>query len=197
MCWSFFNANPGDGGMWKQVLATSVAYGLERKPNDSSALQQVGKVCRLSWARAARAEAHGCAGVSPMDFHLLQPSEAALLVGVSAETILALIKDGKLGALRDQDEWWIPLKCLTLYSGDELKVDAACALAELVKQQQATIQSIAADTDAVHRIDGAQFPPGSVGTCLKQALIMFRRAHGDTAADAGKEKKLRQRRGGA
>ncbi len=28
MQWSFFHADPKYGGMWKQVLATSVAYGL-------------------------------------------------------------------------------------------------------------------------------------------------------------------------
>jgi hypothetical protein len=28
MQWSFFHADPRYGGMWKQVLATSVAYGL-------------------------------------------------------------------------------------------------------------------------------------------------------------------------
>lgn len=28
MQWGFFHANPGYGAMWKQILATSVAYGL-------------------------------------------------------------------------------------------------------------------------------------------------------------------------
>lgn len=28
MQWSFFHADPGYGGLWKQILATSVAYGL-------------------------------------------------------------------------------------------------------------------------------------------------------------------------
>lgn len=28
MYWGFYNADPSHGGMWRQVLATSVAYGL-------------------------------------------------------------------------------------------------------------------------------------------------------------------------
>lgn len=110
-----------------------------------------------------------------MEFHLLLPSEAAALVGASTATILGLIESGRLGAFRDHGECWIPLQCLTLYSGDELRVDAACALAELVRKKD-DVRSIADNPHAVQRIEQTEFPQGSVGACLKQALRMFRRA---------------------
>ncbi len=28
MCWSFYNADPHAGAIWKQVLATSISYGI-------------------------------------------------------------------------------------------------------------------------------------------------------------------------
>ncbi|MFA6985967.1 MAG: helix-turn-helix domain-containing protein [Arenimonas sp.] len=111
-----------------------------------------------------------------MDFQLLRPSEAASLVDVSPGTIIGLIGSGKLGALRQQGEWWIPLQCLILFPGNELRVDAACALAELVKTEGPFLRSVADDPETAQRIEGADYPPGSVGTCLKQALCLVRRA---------------------
>lgn len=111
-----------------------------------------------------------------MDFQLLRPSEAASLVDVAPGTIIGLIGSGKLGALRQQGEWWIPLQCLILFPGDELRVDAACALAELVKTEAPFLRSVADDPEAAQRIEATDYPPGSVGTCLKQALRLVRRS---------------------
>ena len=111
-----------------------------------------------------------------MEFHLLLPDEAATLLGTSSTVISEAISAGKLGAFREDGEWWIPLQCLAMYPGDEFSVDAACALSDLVRQGAAFVRSFAEDPEAVARIERDEFPAGSVGACLKQALRMYRRA---------------------
>jgi excisionase family DNA binding protein len=111
-----------------------------------------------------------------MEYHLLLPGEAATLLGTSQDAIKDLITQGKLGAFRDGGEWWIPLQCLSGYGGDELQVDPACALAQLVQKDGAFFHTFADHPEAAERIEKAVFAPGSVGVCLQQALRMYRRA---------------------
>lgn len=51
MHWSMYNADPQAGAIWKQVLATSVAYGL------FLGLMTVAIVVRWRWLRARKADA--------------------------------------------------------------------------------------------------------------------------------------------
>ena len=51
MHWSMVNADPSHGPMWKQVLATSVAYGL------FLAVMVVALVVRWRWLRRSRTDA--------------------------------------------------------------------------------------------------------------------------------------------
>src|SRR4249919_289202 len=110
-----------------------------------------------------------------MEFHLLLPGEAATLLGTSQVVISELISAGKLGAFRDAGEWWIPLQCLAMYTGDEFSVDAACALSDLVRKGGAFVRAFADQPEAVERIEQGDFPAGSVGACLQQAMRMYRR----------------------
>jgi len=111
-----------------------------------------------------------------MEYHLLLPGEAATLLGTSAETVRGLIDAGKLGAFRDQSEWLIPLQCLSSYEGSELEVDAARALGSLLDKDSAFARTVANDPEAADIIEHTEHAPGSVGACLKQALVMVRRA---------------------
>ena len=111
-----------------------------------------------------------------MDFHLLLPGEAASLLGVSVDRITELIEAGQLGAFRDAEHWWIPLQCLALYAGDDFKVDAACALAELIGQGDGLVRTFDQHPEAAERIQNSNFEAGSVGACIKQALLMYRRS---------------------
>jgi hypothetical protein len=112
----------------------------------------------------------------PMEYHLLLPGEAATLLGTSPDAIRSLIAEGKLGAFRDDDEWWIPLQCLSTYTGSELEIDAACALAGLLRKDGPFARTFVEHPEAAAVIERADHAPGSVGACLKQALVMFRRA---------------------
>lgn len=118
-----------------------------------------------------------------MDFHLLLPGEAASLLGVSVARITELIDSGQLGAFRDHERWWIPLQCLAMYAGDDFKVDPACALAVLVGEGDGLIRTFDDHPEAAERIQNSEFAAGTVGACLKQALIMYRRSR-DGAPDS-------------
>lgn len=61
MHWSMYNADPHAGAIWKQVLATSVAYGL------FLGLMTVAIVVRWRWLRARTAAAAMAASHSPED----------------------------------------------------------------------------------------------------------------------------------
>lgn len=61
MHWSMYNADPHAGAIWKQVLATSVAYGL------FLGLMTVAIVVRWRWLRARTAAAATSASHSPED----------------------------------------------------------------------------------------------------------------------------------
>jgi hypothetical protein len=113
-----------------------------------------------------------------MDLYLLLPKEAAALINVPCESLVAMIAAGRLGAFRNSGEWWIPLKCLTQLASDEFDVGPAEALEQLVSTKENPLQSLS--DEAAERIETSDFPPGSVGLCLQQAMLMFRRHQAGT-----------------
>ena len=113
-----------------------------------------------------------------MDLYLLLPKEAAALINVPCESLVAMIAAGRLGAFRDSGEWWIPLKCLTDLRSDEIDVGPAEALEQLVSARENPLQSLS--DEAAERIESSDFPPGSVGLCLQQAMVMIRRHQAGT-----------------
>jgi len=113
-----------------------------------------------------------------MELNLLLPKEAAALINVPCDSLVAMITAGRLGAFRNSGEWWIPLKCLTELASDEIDVGPAEALEQLVSAKQNPLQLLS--NEAAERIENSDFPPGSVGLCLKQALLLFRRHQAGT-----------------
>ena len=109
-----------------------------------------------------------------MDYVLLSPEEAAALLNVSANEIVELIESGELGGLKVAGHWRIPLKAITQMLAVGMKAQTARAL-EKVFEDHATWQRVfGAHPEVTQEIETGEFPVGSVGAYLKEAISMSR-----------------------
>jgi excisionase family DNA binding protein len=109
-----------------------------------------------------------------MDYVLLSPEEAATLLNLSPEEIVGLIETGELGGLRVAGHWRVPLKAITQMLASGMKTQTARAL-ERVFEDRATWQRVfGAHPEVTQQIEAGEFPKGSVGAYLKEAISISR-----------------------
>ena len=109
-----------------------------------------------------------------MDYVLLSPEEAAALLNLSAEEIVGLIESGELGGLKVAGHWRVPLKAITQMLAAGMKSQTARAL-EQVFEDHATWQRVfGAHPEVTQEIEAGEFPVGSVGAYLKEAISIAR-----------------------
>jgi excisionase family DNA binding protein len=109
-----------------------------------------------------------------MDYVLLTPEEAATLLAVSPAEIVALVETGELGGLRVAGHWRVPLKAITQMLAVGMKSQTARAL-ERVFEDHATWQRVfGAHPEVTQQIEAGDFPRGSVGAYLKEAIAIAR-----------------------
>lgn len=109
-----------------------------------------------------------------MDYVLLSPEEAATLLNLSAEEIVGLIETGELGGLKVAGHWRVPLKSITQLLASGVKTQTARAL-EQVFEDHATWQRVfGAHPEVTQQIEAGEFPMGSVGAYLKEAISISR-----------------------
>jgi excisionase family DNA binding protein len=118
-----------------------------------------------------------------MDYVLLSPEEAATLLNLSAPEIVELIESGELGGLRVAGHWRVPLKSITQMLAVGMKAQTARAL-EHVFEDHATWQRVfGAHPEVTQSIEAGEFPVGSVGAYLKEAIaISKQQRRGQVAA---------------
>jgi excisionase family DNA binding protein len=109
-----------------------------------------------------------------MDYVLLTPEEAATLLAVSPAEIVELVESGELGGLRVAGHWRVPLKAITQMLAVGMKSQTARAL-ERVFEDHATWQRVfGAHPEVTQQIEAGDFPRGSVGAYLKEAIAIAR-----------------------
>ena len=109
-----------------------------------------------------------------MDYVLLSPEEAAALLNVGAQEIVELIESGELGGLKVAGHWRVPLKSITQMLAVGMKAQTARAL-EKVFEDHATWQRVfGAHPEVTQQIEAGDFPVGSVGAYLKEAIAISR-----------------------
>jgi excisionase family DNA binding protein len=109
-----------------------------------------------------------------MDYVLLSPEEAAALLNLRAQEIVELIETGELGGLRVAGHWRVPLKSITQMLAVGMKAQTARAL-EQVFADHATWQRVfGAHPEVTQQIEAGEFPVGSVGAYLKEAIAISR-----------------------
>lgn len=126
-----------------------------------------------------------------MDYVLLTPDEAAALLNVSAEEIISLIEVGELGGLRVSGHWRVPLKSITELLESGMKTQTVRALERVFNDHSTWNRVFGSHPEVTQIIEAGEFPQGSVGAYLKEAISISRSqrtgqvAQGD--ADAGLE----------
>jgi len=125
-----------------------------------------------------------------MDYVLLSPEEAAALLNVSAQEIVGLIESGELGGLKVAGHWRVPLKAITQMLAVGMKAQTARAL-EKVFEDHATWQRVfGAHPEVTQQIESGQFPVGSVGAYLKEAIAISREQQRGRVAGANADPSL-------
>lgn len=109
-----------------------------------------------------------------MDYVLLSPEEAATLLNLSAEEIVGLIESGELGGLRVAGHWRVPLKSITQLLATGMKAQTARALEQVFENHETWQRVFGAHPEVTQTIEAGEFPQGSVGAYLKEAIAIAR-----------------------
>ena len=109
-----------------------------------------------------------------MDYVLLSPDEAATLLNLSPEEIVELIEDGELGGLRVGGHWRVPLKSITQMLAVGMKAQTARALEHVFEDHATWNRVFGAHPEVTQQLEAGEFPKGSVGAYLKEAVAIAR-----------------------
>src|SRR5207342_3589240 len=109
-----------------------------------------------------------------MDYVMLSPEEVATLLSLTEQEVVGLIEAGELGGMRVAGHWRVPLKSITQMLATGMKKQTARAL-EKVFEDHATWQRVfGAHPEVTQSIEAGEFPGGSVGAYLKEAIAISR-----------------------
>lgn len=103
-----------------------------------------------------------------MDYVLLTPEETGALLGLDRDDVVALVESGELAGLRIAGRWRVPLKSITSLLAAGLRPGQA--LERVFQDPGAWTEVFGAHPEVTQQIAAGQFPTGSVGACLKQAI---------------------------
>jgi excisionase family DNA binding protein len=109
-----------------------------------------------------------------MDYVLLTPEEAAALLAVSREEIVQLIETGELGGLKVAGHWRIPLKSITQLLAAGTRAQTTRALEHVFADHATWQRVLGAHPEVTQQLEAGEFPAGSVGAYLKEAIAISR-----------------------
>jgi excisionase family DNA binding protein len=121
---------------------------------------------------------------------MLSEDEAAALLNLSGQEIVELIEAGELGGLKVAGHWRVPLKSITQMLAAGVKTQTVRAL-EKVFEDHATWQRVfGAHPEVTQSIEAGEFPSGSVGAYLKEAIAVSRSQRRGQAGSDGADPAL-------
>jgi excisionase family DNA binding protein len=109
-----------------------------------------------------------------MDYVLLSPEEAAALLSLSAQEVVGLIESGELGGLKVAGHWKVPLKSITQMLAGGMKHQTARALEQVFEDHETWRRVFGAHPEVTQQLEAGEFPVGSVGAYLKEAIAFSR-----------------------
>jgi excisionase family DNA binding protein len=121
-----------------------------------------------------------------MDYVLLTPDEVGTLLNVSSEEVVALVETGELGGLRVANHWRIPLKSIADLLGKGLKDQNVRALERVFADPATWNRVFGAHPEVTQSIEAGQFPTGSVGSWLKEAIAISRQQQAGQVGPSGR-----------
>lgn len=109
-----------------------------------------------------------------MDYVLLTPEEAATLLAVTPAEIVELVETGELGGLKVAGHWRVPLKAITQMLASGMKTQTARALEHVFEDHATWRRVFGSHPEVTQEIEAGEFPMGSVGAYLKEAISISR-----------------------
>ena len=109
-----------------------------------------------------------------MDYVMLSPEEVAALLNLSSAEVVELIEAGELGGLRVAGHWRVPLKSITQFLAAGIKTQTARALEKVFEDHETWHRVFGAHPEVTQSIEAGDFPVGSVGAYLKEAIAISR-----------------------
>ena len=125
-----------------------------------------------------------------MDYVLLSPEEAATLLNLSPQEIVGLIESGELGGLKVAGHWRVPLKAITQMLAVGMKAQTARALEQVFEDHETWQRVFGAHPEVTQTIETGDFPEGSVGAYLKEAVAISKQMRRGKVAPGNEDPSL-------
>jgi excisionase family DNA binding protein len=124
-----------------------------------------------------------------MDYVLLSPGEVATLLNLGEDEVVALVETGELRGLRVAGHWRVPLKSVAEMLATGLKEQDVRAL-ERVFNDHATWQRVfGAHPEVTQSIEAGEFPRGTIGAYLKEAIGLSRQQQAGQVGPDGRNQR--------
>ncbi len=109
-----------------------------------------------------------------MDYVLLAPDEVGALLNLSCDEVVRLVETGELAGLKVAGRWRVPLKSVAQLLATGLKEQNIRALERVFNDHDTWTRVFGAHPEVTRSIEAGDFPVGSVGAYLKQAIGITR-----------------------
>ncbi len=109
-----------------------------------------------------------------MDYVLLSPGEVGTLLNIAPEEVVALVETGELAGLRVAGHWRVPLKSVAAMLATGLKDQNVRALERVFDDAATWTRVFGAHPEVTQTLEAGQFPEGTVGAWLKEAIAIYR-----------------------
>ena len=121
-----------------------------------------------------------------MDYVLLSPAEVGTLLNLGTEEVVALVETGELRGLRIAGHWRVPLKSVAELLATGLKDQNLRALERVFNDHETWTRVFGAHPEVTQSIETGDFPSGSVGAWLKEAIAISRQQQGGQVGPEGR-----------
>lgn len=103
---------------------------------------------------------------------LLTPEEAAELLRVTSQDVIAMIEDGTLAGLQIRGHWRVTPESITQFLSESLRAQNLKALSHKLKDQNVWAKLLNESLEFKKKIENERFEPGSMGEFLQEALAV-------------------------
>ena len=121
-----------------------------------------------------------------MDYVLLSPEEVGALLNLSSGEIVGLVETGELAGLRISGQWRVPLKSVAQMLAAGLKEQNVRALERVFNDPHTWLRVFGSHPEVTQSIETGDFPIGTVGAYLQQAISLTRDQRAGRVADNGR-----------
>jgi excisionase family DNA binding protein len=103
---------------------------------------------------------------------LLTPDEAAELLRITPQDVIAMIEDGTLGGLQIRSHWRVTSKSITQFLSENLRAQNLKALNRRLHDHSVWANLLAESPELRRKVENEHFEPGSMGGFLQEALAV-------------------------